>query len=225
MGFRTAIEFCERWLGRWHLLEWLYGKRREFVGAAMTIGAAALPFWDEIRQLNPAWIILILAAAFALVMVGINQGLRFFDWWRRSERTTESTGRGRGVAMLTAALRARDAESKIKEADQVIMSTYKKLLEGPYPDEAAWARDYTTWETAMNRIDSLVPQWAAQPHKPFIDLEDLKLGAPPAPLQCNIKSAANVMRYSTVWHGQRSYSNRREEVLRFFASKSRELPE
>jgi hypothetical protein len=97
MWFRTAIEFCERWLGRWHLMEWLYEKKYEVVGAAMTVGAAALRFWDEIRQLNPAWIILILAAAFALVMVGINQGLRFFDR-RRSGRATQSNISNRVVA-------------------------------------------------------------------------------------------------------------------------------
>jgi hypothetical protein len=39
--------------------------------------------------------------------------------------------------MLTRSLRAGDARSTIKEADQVVMSTSKKLLEEAYPDEAA----------------------------------------------------------------------------------------
>jgi hypothetical protein len=83
MGFRTAIEFYERWLGRAHLGSWLYEKWREIMGAAMTIAGIAWEWWDQIRQ-NPGWMILILAAAFALVMVGLNQGLRILDRWRRS---------------------------------------------------------------------------------------------------------------------------------------------
>jgi hypothetical protein len=129
------------------------------------------------------------------------------------------------VAMLSMSLRARDAESIIKEADQVIVFTAKKLLEGSYPDEAAWADDYAIWEKAMSRIDNLMPRWAQQHHKPFLDirLKDFEAGAPP-PQQSNIKSDTNVMRYKTVWLAQQSYANRREDILQFFASKAGELP-
>jgi hypothetical protein len=130
------------------------------------------------------------------------------------------------VAMLSTSLRARDAESIIKEADQVIMSTYKKLLEEPYPNEAAWADDYAVWEKAVSRIDNLMSRWAQQHHKPFLDirLKDFEAGAPPPPLQSNIKSDANATRYKTVWLAQQSYANRREGIFSFFSSKAGELP-
>src|SRR5262249_28632 len=68
------------------------------------------------------------------------------------------------ATMLTRSLRARDAQSTIKEADQVVMSAYKKLLEGDYPDEATWADDYVAWEKAMSRIDELMSQWTHEHH-------------------------------------------------------------
>jgi hypothetical protein len=129
------------------------------------------------------------------------------------------------ITGLSRSLRARDAESRIKEADQIIMSTYKKLLEGPYPNEAAWARDYTTWETAVKRIDGIMSEWAKQPHKPFLNYEDLRLGAPPPPSQSNIKSDINVTRYKIVWLAQGNYANRRDGIFIFFASKAGELSE
>jgi hypothetical protein len=128
------------------------------------------------------------------------------------------------IALLRNSLAIRDADAKIRGADKVIMRTAMKLLEGSFPNEAVWATDYEMWEQAMRRIDDLVPQWAPQPHVPFLDLKYLERGAPPPPLQSNIKSDTNVMRYKAVWVAQRSYSNRREEILRFFASKAGELP-
>jgi hypothetical protein len=121
------------------------------------------------------------------------------------------------AAMLTRSLRARDAQSIIKEADQVIMSTYKKILEEAYPDESAWADDYAAWEKAMSRIDNLMSQWTQQHHKPFLDirLKDFEASAPP-PQQ--IKSDANATRYKTVWLAQSSYANRREDLSSYFAA-------
>jgi hypothetical protein len=129
------------------------------------------------------------------------------------------------VAMLTASLRARDAEFIVKEADQVIMRTANKLLEGAYPDDAAWAADYAVWELAINRIDGIMSRWAQQPHKPFLNFEDLKLGAPPPPTQSNIKSDINLTRYKIVWLARQSYTDRRDGIFIFFASKAGELPE
>jgi hypothetical protein len=119
--------------------------------------------------------------------------------------------------MLTRSLRARDAQSIIKEADQVIMSTYKKLLEEVYPDEASWADDYAAWEKAMSRIDNLMSQWTQQHHEPFLDirLKDFEASAPP-PQQ--IKSDANATRYKTAWLAQSSYANRREGLFGYFAA-------
>ena len=121
------------------------------------------------------------------------------------------------AAMLTRSLRARDAQSIIKEADQVIMSTYKKLLEEAYPDEASWADDYAAWENAMSRIDNLMSQWTQQHHKPFLDirLKDFEASAPP-PQQ--IKSDANATRYKTAWLAQSSYANMREGLFGYFAA-------
>jgi hypothetical protein len=120
-------------------------------------------------------------------------------------------------AMLTRALRARDAQSIIKEADQVIMTTYKKLLQGVYPDEASWADDYAVWEKAMSRIDNLMSQWTQQHHKPFLDirLKEFEDSAPP-PQQ--IKSDANATRYKTAWLAQSSYANMREGLFGYFAA-------
>jgi hypothetical protein len=128
------------------------------------------------------------------------------------------------VAMLTRSLRARDAESIIKEADQVIMPTSKRLLQEPYPDETSWAADCAVWERAMMQIDNLMSQW--QPHdKPFLDirLNDLE-GAPAPPQQSNIKSDTNINRYKTVWVTQQRYDNRREVILQYLFFKAGELP-
>ena len=121
------------------------------------------------------------------------------------------------AAMLTRSLRARDAQSIIKEADQVIMSTYKKLLEEAYPDEASWADNYAAWEKAMSRIDGLMSQWTQQHHKPFLDirLKDFETSGPP-PQQ--IKSDANATRYKTAWLAQSSYANMREGLFGYFAA-------
>jgi hypothetical protein len=121
------------------------------------------------------------------------------------------------AAMLTRSLRARDAQSIIKEADQVIMSTYKKLLEEVYPDEASWADDYAVWEKAMSRIDNLMSQWTQQHHKPFLDirLKEFEDSAPP-PQQ--IKSDANATRYKTARLAQSSYTDMREGLFGYFAA-------
>src|SRR5580704_12320482 len=121
------------------------------------------------------------------------------------------------AAMLTRSLRARDAQSIIKEADQVVMSTSKKLLEEAYPDEAAWADDYAAWEKTMSRIDNLMSQWTQQHHVPFLDIrsKDFEAGAPP-PQQ--IKSDANATRYNTARLAQSSYADKREGLFGFFAA-------
>jgi hypothetical protein len=75
------------------------------------------------------------------------------------------------VAMLTRSLRARDAEYIIKEADQVIMSTSKKLLNEPYSDESSWAADYAVWETAIRRIDGIMSEWTPN-HRPILSGKD-----------------------------------------------------
>jgi hypothetical protein len=128
------------------------------------------------------------------------------------------------VAMLTRSLRARDAEAMIKEADQVIMCTAKKILEEPYPDEDAWVADYEIWKTAMTQIDNLMSQW--QPHdKLFLDIrpKDLK-GAPAPPPQTNIRFVTNIMGYQTAWLAQQRYTNRREGILKYLFLKAGELP-
>jgi hypothetical protein len=121
------------------------------------------------------------------------------------------------AAMLTRSLRARDAQSTIKEADQVVMSSYKKLLEDAYPDEAIWADDYAAWEKAMSRIDNLMSQWTQQHHEPFLDirLKDFEAGAP---LPQHIKSDINVTRYKTARLAQSSYADRREGLFGYFAA-------
>jgi hypothetical protein len=128
------------------------------------------------------------------------------------------------VAMLTRSLRARDAEAMIKEADQVIMCTAKKILEEPYPDEAAWVADYAVWETAMRQIDNLMSQW--QPHdKPFLDFRPKDLeGAPAPPPQSSIRFVTNIIWYKTAWLAQQRYANRREGILKYLFSKAGELP-
>ena len=120
-------------------------------------------------------------------------------------------------AMLTRSLRARDAQSIIKEADQVIMTTYKKLLQGVYPDEASWADDYAVWEKAMSRIDNLMSQWTQQHHEPFLDIRsnELEAGAPPPQ---HIKSDVNAIRYKTARLAQSRYADKREGLFGYFAA-------
>lgn len=122
------------------------------------------------------------------------------------------------VTMLTRSLRARDALSIIKEADQVVMPASRKLLEESYANEPAWVAD---WERAMTQIDSLWPQW--QPHdKRFLDIhaKDFERSAlsPPS----NI--AINVTRYMTVGIAQQRYADMREGILQFLDLKARDLP-
>jgi hypothetical protein len=121
------------------------------------------------------------------------------------------------AALLTRSLRAKDAQSIIKEADQVVMSTYKKLLEEAYPDEAAWADDYAAWEKAMSRIDDLMSQWTQQHHVPFLSTrsKDSEASAPPPP---HIKSDANATRYKAAWLAQSSYADQREGLFGYFAA-------
>jgi hypothetical protein len=121
------------------------------------------------------------------------------------------------AALLTRSLRAKDAQSIIKEADQVVMSTCKKLLEEAYPDEAAWADDYAAWEKAMSRIDDLMSQWTQQHHVPFLNtrLKDSEASVPPPP---HIKSDANATRYKTAWLAQSSYADKREGLFGYFAA-------
>jgi hypothetical protein len=77
----------------------------------------------------------------------------------------------------------------------------------------------------MKRVDGIMSHWSQQPHKPFLDFEDLKLGAPPPLAQSNMNSDINVTRYKIVWLAQQSYANRRDGIFIFFASKSGDLPE
>jgi hypothetical protein len=121
------------------------------------------------------------------------------------------------ATVLTRSLRARDAQSLIREADQVVMSTHKKLLEGAYPDEASWADDYAVWEKAMSRIDDVMSQWTHQHHEPFLDIraKELEASAPP-PEQ--IKSDANATRYKTTRLAQSNYANKREGVFGYFVA-------
>jgi hypothetical protein len=69
---------------------------------------------------------------------------------------------------LIEALRARDAEAIVKEADKEIKSVVKKLLEEPYSDEVFWATDYALWERAIKRIDSVVSGWLREDYAPFL---------------------------------------------------------
>jgi hypothetical protein len=119
------------------------------------------------------------------------------------------------LGMLARSLRARDAQSTIKEADQVVMSTYKKMLEYAYPDEAAWANDYAAWEKAMSRIDNLMSQWTQQHHEPFLDIRLKETSVPPSQ---HIKSDANATRYKTAWLAQSSYASRRDGLFSYFAA-------
>jgi hypothetical protein len=121
------------------------------------------------------------------------------------------------ATLLTRSLRARDAQSMIREADQVVMSTSKKLLGEAYPDEAAWVDDYAAWEKAMTRIDDLMSQWTHQHHVPFLNtrLKDSEASAPPPP---QIKSDANAARYKTAWLAQSSYADKREGLFGYFVA-------
>jgi chromosome segregation ATPase len=121
------------------------------------------------------------------------------------------------AAMVTRSLRARDARSIVEEADQVVMSSYKKLLEDAHPDEAAWADDYAAWEKAMSRIDTVMSQWTQQHHEPFLDIrsKDLEGSAPPPQ---HIESDANATRYKTAWVAQLRYADRREGLFGYFAA-------
>jgi hypothetical protein len=125
---------------------------------------------------------------------------------------------------LSRSLRARDAKPIFKDADQKIMSTAKNLLEGSYPDEAAWANEYAVWKTAVGRVDGLMSRWATLHHEPFLDI-NVEAGAPSPPAQSNIKSGTNLMRYRTVWLAQQSYVNRRDGIFSYFDTIAVDLPE
>jgi hypothetical protein len=123
--------------------------------------------------------------------------------------------------ILNGALHARDAEAIIKEADQKIISTATRLLEGNYPDEAAWAADYGVWKKAMSQVDGVLSRWL-QHHEAFLDvrLTDLEAGGPRPPPQSKIESDTNIMRYKTVWMVQQNYANQRDNMLIYFSTKT-----
>jgi hypothetical protein len=60
-------------------------------------------------------------------------------------------------------------------------------------------------------------------YEPINRLKDFEASAPP-PLQSNIKSDSNAIRYKTIWLAQQSYANRRDGIFSFFSSKAGELP-
>jgi hypothetical protein len=131
------------------------------------------------------------------------------------------------VEMLTTAFRARDAESIIRRADQIIMATSTKLLNEPesYANEPAWAADFAAWKKSMGLVDNIMQQWDTS-HKSFFDIrpQDFERGTRPPP-HSNIKSEVNATRYKTVGIAQQRYADIREGILLRFDLKARDLPE
>jgi hypothetical protein len=133
----------------------------------------------------------------------------------------ENEVRNDAAVVLSRSLRARDAQSRFKNADETIMATAKKFEEY-YPDDAAWQADYAIWERNMSQMDNLMQQCDSR-HKSFQDIRvrDFKGDAPP--LQNGITSNAKRL-YGAVWIAQRNYSDRRNGILHNFFIESK-LPQ
>jgi hypothetical protein len=118
----------------------------------------------------------------------------------------------RKTAMLTRTLRARDAQSEFKKADQTIMSV-SKHFEEPYPSDADWRADFSIWERAMSLVDNIMREWDPS-HKPFlyIPLKHFKGGVLPLPIQSNITCDAKKL-YGAAWIAQCNYADRRDAII------------
>jgi hypothetical protein len=67
MGLKAVLGFCERWLGRWHLLSWLLEMRWEAMIALGAVGAALHWLWNQVVKINPLIVFLGAVIAFAKV--------------------------------------------------------------------------------------------------------------------------------------------------------------
>jgi hypothetical protein len=128
--------------------------------------------------------------------------------------------------MLTTALRARDAETILKEADKVISSFGPKLIRASaidYPDQKIWLAGYGTWNEAMAKIDNLLVQWFDH-QKPFLDIRrrDYENSSETPPN--SIKTDDTIMPYKTVCLAQPQYEKQRENMFAYFSAKAGTLP-
>jgi len=133
---------------------------------------------------------------------------------------------GMGQLRIANALRARDAEAIIKEADLIVLGLGNKLFEAKpsdYKDAGAWLSDYAKWTAALGKIDSIVSDWQ-QTQRPFLDIRrddyERPLKGPPS----NVSSDLTLAPYKTLCVARDRYlEGGRAGVLNYFDAKARDI--
>jgi len=129
-----------------------------------------------------------------------------------------------GYDLLSRALRARDAEAMLKEADQKVIDLGDKLLDARHQDDSAWAIDFQEWKRYLTQIDHLMASWDKS-YRPSLDIRqhDYEAGAPTAPKHIVDKQDANSTRYKTVWIAQSTYKERRDNLFAYLGRKANDF--
>jgi hypothetical protein len=132
----------------------------------------------------------------------------------------------RGQLRLAQALRARDAEVIIKEADTIVSNVGARLINAHpsvYADQRHWMPDYERWYQAMSRIDTVYAQWQPS-HGPFLDIRrtDYEQFHKKAPE--HIRSDKTAMQYKTLCLAQLRYGKERKDIFSYFHAKSNDIP-
>jgi hypothetical protein len=130
------------------------------------------------------------------------------------------------IQMLARSLRARDAESIISEADEIVRRLVPKLIEATEPEfvgPGAWFTQFQAWTAAMSQIDHVVCQWQDN-FVPFLhlgrsDYENFHASPPE-----NIRSELITPKYQTVWIAHSRYKKEREGLLSYFRLQASQLP-
>jgi hypothetical protein len=132
-----------------------------------------------------------------------------------------------GYDILRRAMRARDAEVMLKTVDLKLVALAEKLLvasEADYPNDRAWADDFTLWKTHLDEIDNMV-SFLDETHKRFLDvrLRDYEEGGPKVPPHILGEQDINATRFKTVWIAHNRYKRARDGLFGYLSAKANEF--
>ena len=122
---------------------------------------------------------------------------------------------------LIDAIRARDAEAQVKDAEKLVCSLGEKLILGTaYTDSKAWLADYQIWHDNLAAIDQAVISLGVEGYTAFLNIQrrDLEKCAEMPPKEHGADEI--IIPYKTVCLAQRRYRDGRDQLFRYFAAKA-----
>ena len=126
------------------------------------------------------------------------------------------------IGLLVDALRARDAESLVKEHDKIAWLLGPKLLRAnDYTDQEAWLKDYGIWREHFGAIDTALSSFGVQGVEPFLFVRDTDLQKCAEMPPESIRGDSIIVPYKTVRIVHLRYVPIRPLVLKYFESKGR----